>query len=305
MNVTTAPVVVGVDGTSGSAGALRYAVREARLRQTELRIVHVVPIAQPMSPMRPVVPIDLRPYGLKTLERALADVRQEDPDLEATTRLVLGARVRGIVDASADAQLVVLGRESRHGFERLLTGATTAGVAARAGCPTVAVPDTWSPRESGTHVVVGLRSTTGARDLFATAFAWASARRGHVTAIHAWELPDAYVDGIEARTNAEQWDAEGRRILDEALAPWRDRYPEVTVETRVVHGQPAAVLATAAKQADLLLVYRAHEHRPFDHLGATVRALLLASATPVEVVPASKSGDRDELVLEQAGDIAK
>ena len=41
-----------------------------------------------------------------------------------------------------------------------------------------------------------------------------------------------------------------------------------------------------AKAADLVVVRRAHEHRPFDHLGATVRALLLASPVPVEVVPA-------------------
>jgi hypothetical protein len=58
------------------------------------------------------------------------------------------------------------------------------------------------------------------------------------------------------------------------------------IETRVVHGHAARVLATAAKGADLVVVRRAHEHRPFDHLGATVRALLLASPAPVEVVPA-------------------
>jgi nucleotide-binding universal stress UspA family protein len=54
----------------------------------------------------------------------------------------------------------------------------------------------------------------------------------------------------------------------------------------VVHGHAASVLASEAKAADLVVVRRAHEHRPWDHLGATVRALLLASPAPVEVVPA-------------------
>ena len=40
---TTRPVVVGVDGRPGSAGALRYAVTEARRRRAPLQLVHVVP----------------------------------------------------------------------------------------------------------------------------------------------------------------------------------------------------------------------------------------------------------------------
>jgi len=69
-------------------------------------------------------------------------------------------------------------------------------------------------------------------------------------------------------------------------------------ELRILHVMPMAVpvpplrpvepsvLASEAKPADLVVVRRAHEHRPWDHLGATVRALLLASPAPVEVVPA-------------------
>ena len=78
-------------------------------------------------------------------------------------------------------------------------------------------------------------------------------------------------------------------ILQEALGRWLDQYPHVSVETQVVHGHPASVLAAAAKAADVLVVRRAHESRPLDHLGATVRALLLSSPAPVEVVP-SRAG---------------
>ena len=78
--------------------------------------------------------------------------------------------------------------------------------------------------------------------------------------------------------------------MSEALGTWRDQYPHLPVETRVVHGHAASVLASEAKAADLVVVRRAHEHRPWDHLGATVRALLLASPAPVEVVPAGGGG---------------
>ena len=86
--------------------------------------------------------------------------------------------------------------------------------------------------------------------------------------MHAWELPDPYLDRIEARSHADEWHELGQQMLDEALGDWRDRHPHVSIETRVVHGHAASVLVAAAEAADLLVVRRAHEHRPFDHLGA-------------------------------------
>jgi hypothetical protein len=66
------------------------------------------------------------------------------------------------------------------------------------------------------------------------------------------------------------------------------------------------VLAAAAEAADLVLVRRAHEHRPFDHLGGTVRALLLACRAPVEVVPTDLARlSAGDLVLEESGHLAR
>lgn len=304
---TTPPVVLATDGTSASAGALRYAVREARRLQTGLRVVHVSPMAVPVSPLRPVEPIDLEPYARGVLSRTAQELRDQAPDLAVSTVLAHGSRVRGIMKASADAQLVVVGRETRHGLDRLLTGATTAGVASHARCPVVTVPDDWQPRpQDGRRAVVGVRTAGHAANLLATAYAWASSHGASLTVVHAWELPDPYLDRIEARTRAEEWQARGTELLDEALADWRVMQPDVPIDTRVVHGQAASVLVAAAQAADLLFVRRAHERRPVDHLGSTVRALLLASPTPVEVVPTHSLPVMDpELELEQAGHIVR
>ena len=83
-------------------------------------------------------------------------------------------------------------------------------------------------------------------------------------------------------------------VIDKALAEWRTTELGATARARVSHGQPAGVLARAALDADLLMVRRSHEHRPWDHLGATVRALLLHSPSPVMVVPSIASDDADE-----------
>ncbi len=307
----TPPIVVAVDGTAGSAGALRYAVLEAARRGTSLRIVHVVPIAIPPAPLQPVQPVDLTPYARRVLEQAVEDAGAIDPDLTVTSTMTHGARVGGIIAAAEDAQLLVVGRETRRGLERLLTGATTAGVASRAKCPVVVVADDWQPRKGdegrqGHRAVVGLRSFEHASDALAPAFAWAVETGAALTVVHAWELPDPYVDRAEGRAHSAECEQRGLDMLDEALAPWREQYPEVPVVTRVVHGQAASVLLHAAEDADLLFLRRAHDLRPFEHLGSTVRALLLASATPVVVVPTSRDPIGEPgLVLEQSGGLVR
>jgi nucleotide-binding universal stress UspA family protein len=305
MNISHAPVVLDVDGTPGSAGAIRYACREAKLRGALLHVVHVIPLPVPPVPLRAVVPMDLRPHGRAVLQHALEDVEREIPGLDVTSELVQGTRVRGIVEAATGAQLLVLGRETRHGFDRLVTGATTAGVAAHAACPTVAVPDSWMSRENTSpHVVVGLRQAEGARHLLATAFEWAESHGGTVSVLHAWSLPDAFLDRIEARTHADEWEDAGQRLIDQVLAEYRRTEPGAQAGGRVVHGQPAAALATAARNADLVVVRRSHEHRPWDHLGTTVRALLLMSDTPVMVVPSVPAAGppvEEDLDLEREG----
>jgi nucleotide-binding universal stress UspA family protein len=306
-DIATGPVVLAVDGTAGSAGALRYACEEAKVRETGLHVVHVTALTLPVSSLQPVVPPDLEPYGLAVLGEAVRSAEAEAPGLSITSSLVRGTRTRGIVEAAEGAQLLVLGRETRHGMERLLTGATTAGVAAHAPCPTVAVHDGWQKREGTPHVVVGIRAAADGPDLLPVAAAWAEARKGTVTVVHAWELEDPYIDRIEVRAHAEHWEAIARRVLDDALASWPADQP--APECVVRHGQPAFELAEAADGADLLMLRRAHPHRPWDRLGATVRALLLASETPVAVVPAHRAAERGpqpaDPALEEPGDVRR
>ena len=314
---TTTPVVVyAADGTSSSEGALRYAVQEAVMRQASLRIVHVIPMDTPIPPILPFswlgpVPAlrasstsELREHAQGVLERAAGEAQDLAPNLAVSTMLVHGGRVRGIVDESVDALVVVIGRETQHGLGRLLTGATTAGVASNARCPVVVVPSDWHSQrgtEPCSSVVVGIRTADEAAVLMAQAYERVSSG-GFIIAVHAWELSDLCLDRLEARDYADEWQGVGEGLLEEALGDWRSRHPDASVETRVVHGHAASVLAAAAKDSDLLVVRRAHEHRPFDHLGSTVRALLLASPSPVEVVPAHLEPEPDsELVLERAG----
>ena len=311
----TRPVVVGVDGGPGSAGAVRYAVSEARRRAVALHLVHVSPTYLPVEAIVPFGPAvrmtapvsmaDVESVGASFLSEAAATAAELDPGIVVSTRLARGPCAAGLVESSTGAQLLVIGRETRRGLERMVTGATTARVAARAGCDVVVVPSFWSGANPKGRIVAGVRARHHTDELLTRAFAEAHGRRASLTLVTAWQVPDPYLDRIELRTHAAEWEADDLRVLDELAAPWRRTYPDVQVEARVEHGSAADVLLRASSESDLLLVARRHHVMPpHGHLGGVAHTLLRLSDVPVYVVRAA--GNLDEptlkgLALEESG----
>ena len=296
------PVVVGVDGEPGSAGALRYAVAEARRRHAPLRLVHVVPAFLSLGPAIPLA--DLHRIGLEVIDKATETVHELDPDVEVASVIAHGERSGGLVKAAEDAQLVVVGRETRRGLERVLTGTVTAGVAARAACDVVVVPSFWVDRYPRQLVVVGLKSHHNAHELLAEAFAEASVRKAELVVVTAWQVADPYFDRVEARAHTPEWQEEGRKVVTELTADWRTVYPDVPMDIRIVHGPAARVLLDASENSDLLVISRRRlALPPFGRLGAVGHDLLRLSDVPVHVVPYTVDpvADTEELVLEEAG----
>jgi nucleotide-binding universal stress UspA family protein len=295
------PVVVGVDGTPGGEGALRYAVAEACRRGVALRLVHV--LADGLNVVPAVAPIAFRDAGQEVLDSALAAARELGPDLDVDGALLIGRRANALVDASRDAALLVLGRETRSRIDRLLTGTTTAATAAHASCDVAVVPSFWTQGDEPRRVVVGVRSVTDARAGLARAMSEAAWRGCPLTAVMAWHIPDVYLDRIEARTHAEEWTANGKADLEYLVAPLRATYPDVDVDLEVVHGRPASVLLSAAESSALLVLTRRHfSIPPHERLGGVGHSVLRLSDVPVLVVPSGHERMvTPELRLEAAG----
>ncbi|HEX6150302.1 universal stress protein [Nocardioides sp.] len=286
--VTASPVVVGVDGSSGSRAATLFAVGEARRLEAPLKLVHVVPTysAMPPAPMMALPPIDLVGTGERILERAESEVRAVAPDLTIETELRRGVRHHELAGAATDASQLVVGQDKRPLLDRLLLGNTVTGVASRATCPVTSVPHDWDPAADHGLVVVGVKAPAHAEELLGEAFAVASARSATLLVLHAWRLPGGYDDIIADRVATEEWTERTTKELDEVLAPWRRVYPDVTVETKVVHDYAPTALEQASRDADLLvLVRRAHGVPAATHLGGTARGVLRTAACPVRVVP--------------------
>ena len=158
------PVVVAVDGSDRSAGAVRYAIHEARLRGGSMRMVHVVPGPLPETGLWPAEAGDvayLERAGRGIVSREVSRARAAAPDLEIEPVLALGPRVARLVTASSSGDLMVLGRETRRGAERLVARATTAEVVGRVDLPVTVVPARWQETRHG-RVVVGIKTFTSA-----------------------------------------------------------------------------------------------------------------------------------------------
>jgi nucleotide-binding universal stress UspA family protein len=303
----TAPVLVGVDGSSGSQQAVRYAVLEAARAGTGLRLVHVSPDYTPTTPMLPLIRDDFEQLGHRLLREATAIVTDLSPDCEVSVVLRTGPTVATLLHEAEGAAVLVLGREHRPRVGTVFTGSTTVGAAARAGCPVVCVPPTWSPDATRRRVVVGVRAAAQSTELLGHAFASAQSRGARLVALHAWKLPGSYDDIIETRTHADDHARETEAAIDPVLEAHRLRHPDVEVELSVVHEQPARALLRAAEGADLMVLGRRDHGLPLgSHLGGTARTLLREAGCPVEVVPPEELPDQlEDLVLEEAGSVRK
>jgi nucleotide-binding universal stress UspA family protein len=137
-------IVVGVDSSRTSLKALRWALDEARLRGSDLELVHAFPRPELVG-MTMVVTLpsddELRQASEQVISDALAAVGGAD-GLTVTRHVGAGGPAGVLVEAAKDADLLVLGSRGLGGFRGMLLGSVTQQVIAHAPCPVVVLtPD--------------------------------------------------------------------------------------------------------------------------------------------------------------------
>jgi len=137
-------IVVGVDGSDGSIGALRFAREEARIRGVEIKVVNAWHIPPGIYGSGwTATQVDLDEYR-KLAEKALAASVEEagiaDSGVEVTTILREGHAADVLCDEATSADLLVVGSRGLGGFRGLLLGSVSQQVVQHAPCPVVVVP---------------------------------------------------------------------------------------------------------------------------------------------------------------------
>lgn len=134
-------IVVGTDGSTGSWEAMRWAVHEAELRSAELLVVHGWQV--PAVPEAYMVPsLEYEEAATTVLAEAVETARSmtSSPDsIEIRSSLVNLRAAEALIDASDDAELLVIGSRGHGAFAALLLGSVSLHCATHAACPVVIV----------------------------------------------------------------------------------------------------------------------------------------------------------------------
>jgi nucleotide-binding universal stress UspA family protein len=259
-------ILVGVDGSSSSNSAVRWAAQEARMRNVPLTLVHVVvtpawgPTPWLLSDTPLPIPAEedrtLEEAGRKIIDEAIKiaeDSAQDHAITEIKSELYFSVPVSTLVNLSKQADMVVVGCRGQNALTRVLLGSVSNGLLHHAHCPVAVIHDSASsmPTPSNLPVVLGVDGSSASELATEIAFDEASRRGVDLVALH------AYRDADLPQVLNVQWSGDNPippQALANRLTSWLERYPDVTIHPRIVCDNPARHLLDESESAQLVVV---------------------------------------------------
>lgn len=243
-------IVVGVTDAAAGRRAVDWAAQRAADRRQPLELIAVVGGAIGAVGEESVLGSALA--GARELVEGEAS-RLAPLGIAVSPRVERGNPVPVLLDASADASLLVIGSDYKGPGSGKARGAHGVRIAAGAKCPVVVVPDFEVTGRTG--VVVGVDGSPVSEK--AVAFAAAEAERlgEPLVAVSVWtplEAPrNMGVYPVEYLENLEQLTGEAQAV---ALAGLRQQYPDLDIVRKVERGYPSEIINDLASSARLAVV---------------------------------------------------
>jgi nucleotide-binding universal stress UspA family protein len=269
-------ILVGVDGGDVSLGAVRWAAHEAVRRNAPLRIVHVADyLGRPDASGAPSPEL---PRARRITAKAYTVARHTEHAVRATTDVLAGDPSTMLLEAAADAQLVVLGSSTTGAASEMVFASVAVRVSAQSTEPVVIVP-----REKG-------RSAAG-RPVVAVLGVGAPEDDDAVAAVAA-EAARSMGEPLLLLTTRPSRAGDDPAV---ALGHWRRRLPGVRLELAELPDASPSQLLAAACPSPLLVVDAGHGgmlHR--SSLDGPHRWLLRHCTSPLAFVPTGRRIDLAE-----------
>lgn len=289
--------VVGVDGSVSARNAVRWAAADAAGRGTTLLLVYA-DIDRDIARSGTVNPVRGTASGARA-RSALAAARAIalsilGDDAGVSTALDPGRPSEVLTGYADTARMLVLASRRKGTVARAVLGSVSTDVASHARCPIAVVPQSFvrTPVSDTAPTVVGVDGSPNDDAVLDVAFDQASRRGVPLRAVHAYESP-------QPRGTATKHTAPGARVNDETgpkrwidnlVASWAEKYPDVEVTTHVGEDRPSHALLEEASHAQLIVVgARSRGSVAPLFAGSTSRAVLHRADIPVIIVPARDS----------------
>ena len=251
-------ILVAVDGSPESDAAVRWAAREAGLRDLPITLAHVVVPVVTSWPVRSLQ-AEFNQWqednARQVIEQGQKMLRSTIGDSELSnvgTEVLHDYAVPGLVTASKEAQMIVVGSRGLGPVGCAVLGSVSSGVVHHARCPVAIVhADEAQSSDDNSPVLVGIDGSPASEAATALAFDEASRRHVDLVALHAWSDVGVFpILGMDWH----EYEDEGHEVLGERLAGWQEQYPDVVVRRRIVCDRPARWLIDESQQAQLVVV---------------------------------------------------
>jgi nucleotide-binding universal stress UspA family protein len=251
----TRHVIVGTDGTEQSRAAVIWAAREAQRRGMPLRIAHV--FEWDWEESRYSIGNEYIDVSRQLAEAVVSNAsrlaRETAPRIAIETDTLIGHAAARLLDIAGEAELMVLGHRGRGGFAGLRLGSVSQRVATHAPGPVLVIR---GRDELDGPVLAGVDDSTAADHVLEAAFEAAVAHETALLIVRSY-LPSIplWLENVRpSEVDTPEQDAAELARVEEQLAPWRAKYPEVAVEILLTHDGAASSLVTASRKAQLVVV---------------------------------------------------
>ncbi|NLA64335.1 MAG: universal stress protein [Leucobacter sp.] len=244
--------IIGVDGSEHSRVALDWGLARASQTGAQVELLHVADDSFLSESVAFLSEAQAASEQMLEAERDYAKATGFNGVITGTA--VVGHPISEVEEASKRADLVVLGAHTGSKLSGSFFGTRAVKIAAVSHCPVAVVPyEVQGEPKPG--VVVGIDGSDAAKQAIAFAAEEASSRQVLLIAVYAWMPP--LTPGLEYLWSEELVESQ-RAAAEEAIAigtaGLAGRYPDLTIERKIVQAPPVAALLQAAEDADTLVV---------------------------------------------------
>ena len=277
-------VIVGYQDNPAGQAALDWALAHAARRGLPVRAVVAASLVYEPVPLGGLVSAVIADVE-QVADHARECAVKVAASVSFSTEVVLGNPAGVLINASREAELLVVGRNPRRVMHVAVAGSTSTHVVAHAHCPVAVVERCHVTSHTG-QVIVGVDGSPHSEAALEYALETAEAHDMPVTVVRGWhlDLPDAMTLPWLTQGILDQIATTERCALADQVQPWASKHPDTDVHQVISTLSPVEAIVGLARRGDLIVVGSRGRGGFTGMLLGSVSQALLHSARPCPLI---------------------